>query len=222
MSIVEQVNELVELHFSINPRTPSKDYKRMVHRKIEQFLKKGISYAELKDLIMRYPNDFRDVTRILEEGESKDNLLEKGKFYFHPHLQIVPPPPVVMANTDGTVTMIQEKFYLKIKRHFTFGDALQYFYERFPDIDRNERRDIAAIEYLYNKVVAPAVKSVNNERLSAVDLLLFTIDTARAICYEEDNKIQKLLDLAGYVKEALLVYQDKVEDCVHAGLDHPI
>jgi len=226
---LEATNDLVDLHFSLNRTAISKEYRKMVRRKIESFLKNGVTHRALSDLIMKYPNDFKKVMLSIESKDmnNRDNILSKGAFYYHPALQVVPPPPVITVNPDGTFLKEQEEFFLKIKSCFTLKDALDYFYLRFPIIDRNERRDLGAIKYLYEKVIIPVInktkkKEAENTEKQPIDLLLFTIDSAFFFCLNEDEELDKLLDLAHHVKNGLLIYQDKIEECILANINHTI
>jgi hypothetical protein len=52
--------------------------------------------------------------------------------------------------------------------------------------------------------------------------MLFTIDSAASLSGDEDDKLHKILDLAEYLDDGLMLYRDKREGCILAGIDHVI
>jgi hypothetical protein len=201
---------------------PGRTYAVSVSKWIEDLLKEGISYEEIQEGIRSNPKDFRSSAREIHKNSSGNNLLKKGRFYYHPRLQVAPPPPVITINDDGTFSKKEQEFFLRIKDSFTSEDVLEYFYARFPYIDRSTKRDIGAIEYLYTKVATPIIDSQHDKDLNAIDLLMFTIDAASLLSQDTDEKLAKLLGLSDFINYGLEVYLDKRENCIQAGINHVI
>lgn len=213
--------ELVELFLKSINHSIGNPFKERAKNWIAELLNEGISAEVIEEAIRNKPGKFMEYARAHSPKKSS-NILKDGTFYFHPLLQIAPPPAVITINDDGTFSRKEEEFYLKIKNSFTFNDILEHFYKRFPKIERNEQRDLGAIEYLYYKIVEPMIKNTNDSTLNAVDLLLFTIDATRFLCEDLDEELKRILDLTMYMDKGLLIYQDKREGCILAGIDHVI
>jgi hypothetical protein len=214
--------ELTSLFFRVKKiSSPGQSNVKLIGRCIDELINESIPNEIIEEAIKTKPEDFRGKARELKKG-SAQNVIKAGRFYYHPALQISPPPPVITINDDGTFSRKEQPFFLKVKDTFTFNDVLEYFYSRFPNIDRNIKRDIGAIEYLYTKTAVPLVNKQGHEDLDALDLLLFTIDTAFTLCQDMDDKLAKVLNLTDYMNNGLDVYLDKRENCILAGTNHVI
>lgn len=142
----------------------------------------------------------------------KDNLLEQGRFYYHPRLQKTPPAPTVELLPDGTFksSYDDEGFYLEIKERFTVDDIIDYFYETMgisKDIYR--KRDKGAFQYL--------LKNYD------LDLVMFTIMES-AVSANDRNKEQPRhpFDIEEYVEDGMAVLEERKNTLYMEGLDHVI
>ena len=220
--MANQIEQLVSYFFQVvGKKNPGATYSNMVTTWIRDLLREGITQENIEYGMKINPRDFRTTARKIQKN-SVGNLLRPGRFYYHPYLQVAPPPPLVSINDDGTFCKKDQCFFLKIKDRFTIENTLEYFYLRFPYIDRSLRRDIGAVEYLYNKAAIPTIDNHHDKDLNAIDLLMFTIDTSLALCHDEDRKLKKILELSNYMDDGLMVYLDKRENCILAGIDHVI
>lgn len=235
----EQVEVLCNYFYEVtNRENPGKMLRKRITDVITKLLEEGTSAELIREAIINRPGKIPEyvkehtVKQVKPEPvkESKPEpivnihpgILKRGEFYYHPQLQLIPPPPVITQNPDGTYTKKQQEFFLRIKSSYTLEDAVEYFYKRFPYMDRNQKRDVAAMDYLLTKVATPAVNNSGVEDMQAIDLLLFSIDAAWALASDKDEKLTKLLHVTDYMDEGLLIYYDKREGCIHAGINHVI
>jgi hypothetical protein len=202
-------------------------YKVSVMKNLEQLLAGGTSVKEIETLMNRYktthpsPKDVYSIDEILsyfkvkaEKQEIKrdpNNLLEHGKFYFHPALQIVPPPPTIIQLPDGTFqsSYETEEFFLEIKECFTLSDLVDYFYKVMEiDVDFKER-DMGAFKYV--------LKSYD------IDAVLYMIDEARAVS-EDMGKSNPTspFDIRDYAESAIAILEDRKNLAYMEGLDRVI
>jgi hypothetical protein len=217
-----KIDELTALFFRVKRiSAPGQTYVKSVSRWVEELVKENIPSEVIEEAIKNRPEDFKTYARARQK-ESANNVLKAGRFYYHPFLQIAPPAPVIKINDDGSFSKKRQDFFLKIKSNFSYSNVLEYFYTRFPYIDRNVKRDIGAIDYLYTKVATPIVNSMDDKDLNAIDLLLFTIDTAAALCQDTDVRLTRLLSLSDYANDGLARYLDKRETSILAGVDHVV
>jgi len=103
-------------------------------------------------------------------------LIERGKFYYHNALRILPPPPVSYIADDGTVVWLRApSFSISIRESFTDKDLLRYYEEAFnvkmshPD---DVKRFTNALSYMVNRY--------------GLDSVLFTIDYHRDLMQIEN------------------------------------
>lgn len=219
---MNNVEKLVEFFFKTIQRNPGKQWTRRITEIVTELIEEGISASAIEDAIIQDSGHFQKYAKEHKNKVVVGNILKDNKFYYHPILQIAPPPPVITVNPDGSFSKKQQEFFLKMRNCFTFDNALEYFYMRFPNIDRSQKRDVGALEYIYNKVITPALDNLKDQDLNAIDLLLFTIDSASSLSHDEDTKLTKLLNLTDYVSYGILVYQDKREGCLLAGINRVV
>jgi hypothetical protein len=98
-----------------------------------------------------------------------DGLIERGKFYYHHSLQLIPE-----ARFDSkTCTEIKTPFYLEIKCSFSYDDLIQYFMKQLgidPELfDR--QRYIGQFEFL--------LKTSRFSFVEPLDFILAMIDNAK-------------------------------------------
>jgi hypothetical protein len=202
-------------------------YKVNVMKNLQQLLAGGTSVKEIETLMNRYkavhpsPQEAYMIDDILsyfkvkadkkEVKRDPNNLLEPGKFYFHPALQLAPPPPTIIQLDDGTFqsSYETEEFFLEMKESFTFSDLVDYFYKVMGiDVDFKER-DMGAFKHL--------LKSYN------IDLVMYMIDEARAMC-EDLGKPNPTtpFDIRDYAEDAKLLLEDRKNSAYMEGLDRVI
>lgn len=198
-------------------------YKTTVWKSFEQILAGGTAAATINEAMDTYkathptPNEVYTIADILayvqieaKKGVRKrnpDNLLEEGRFYYHPALQIAPPPPVITINNDGTFSSSydqDDQFYLEVKEEFTLEDLVDYYYTRFPDQRKKMDRDKGAFKYL--------LKSMD------LDVILYCIEEASM----QEQPPRSILELDDYELEASLILEDRKNTLYEAGLDHVI
>lgn len=125
-------------------------YKQRVMAEAERLVATGASVEDVEAYISRYaeeheaPADAYSIQEVLDYYEytydhqditpDPDNLITPGRFYYHPWLQVSPPPPRVKVHPDGTFEDIYEPFYLEIVDRVTPDDLVAYFYDLM-DVD---------------------------------------------------------------------------------------
>jgi hypothetical protein len=209
-------------------KAPEK-YKLLIMENFEQLLNGGESPKVLAQYMKRYseehpsPQEVYNMEDILnyfkvaykksEVKRDPNNLLEPGKFYFHPALQVAPPPPVVYQLDDGTFksSYDDEPFFLEIKESFTWDDLVGYFYKVMElDGEGFKDRDMGAFKHIMKG-------NVN------LDLILYTIDEARFQAEDVGKPRPKNpFDIRDYMDEGATVLEDRMNTCYMEGLDHVI
>jgi hypothetical protein len=199
------------------------NYKIIVMQSFDQLLAGGASAEVMIDLMNRYKNDHKspmeaytmeEIFKFYKVDATKsqrkvdpDNLLEYGRFYYHPALQIAPPPPTVSVNVDGTFSASYEEdtFYLEIKEKYTVDDLVDRFYKRAGITkQRNRTADKGAFKHLLK----------SNE----LDVILYAIDEAVI----SDDIPRSPFDLSDHLDNAELVLEDRMNTLHMEGLDHVI
>lgn len=202
-------------------------YKDVVWKSFEKLLASGVTADEMNAWMNRYksthptPTDaytIEDIINYLKVDVQKrkpivrkhnpDNLLEAGRFYYHPALQIAPPPPVINVNPDGTFTASyeEEEFYLEIKEEFTLEDLVKHFHKLIPTTRKrkNIEADKGAFKFL--------LKSYD------LDVILYCIDEARVA----DDLPSTIFEIEDHVENAELILEDRKNTLFEVGLDHVI
>lgn len=203
-------------------------YKRVIMKDIEELLAGNMNYDSLLNAINRYiarthPDKTKEtylVSNILDElgvsyqkgvpQNNPDNLVTPMKFYFHPELQITPPPPVITQLADGSFHTAYEQFYLEIREEFTLDDLVTYFYNKMNIQETSTReKDKGAFRHM--------LKSYD------LDFLLHLIDEAYAQSMDRGNYLPKEpFGIQDYVNEAMLVYENRKNICFEGGFDRVI
>lgn len=203
-------------------------YKQAVSKSVDSILAGGTSAKELERLMDEYrtthptPHEVYNVDDILkymnvtakkvEVKVDPTNLLLRGQFYYHPQLQIAPPPPVVKLLPDGTFAASYEEdpeFYLEIKEKYTVENLLDYFYQRTGINPKNRKRDRGSIEYLL--------------RIADLDLILYSIDEASVMYMDTNGKPPtNPLDIQDYFDAGEAVLEDRKNTLEMEGLNHVI
>ena len=97
-----------------------------------------------------------------------DSLTEKGQYYVHSRLQLLPPSPIVKM--DGTFKAFP--YYQEMVARFTIKELCRYFYLKSSGlIMRDAVRDERQLKHMLSKYK-------NMEKFSALDFVLFLIDEA--------------------------------------------
>lgn len=203
------------------------NYKHLIMNSILEILQGGMSPQELEALINRYrltverPEEVYGIEEVIAhfgikvvKGKPKkdpDNLLERGKFYYHPALQVVPPPPVIRQLDDGSfeASYENEDFFLEMKERFTLDELVEYFYNRI-GIDGGFRdRDKGAFRHV--------LKTYD------IDVVLYTIDESNALAQDLNKpKPQSPFDIRDYLEEGKVILEERKNTCYMEGLDRVI
>ena len=208
-------------------KAPDK-YKVTVMANIEQLLEGGMTTQDLEGYLNKYktehpsPNEAYNIEEILKffnvdakKGivqRDPNNLLKPGEFYYHPALQVAPPPPVLYQLDDGTFVSSydNEEFFLEIKEKFTVEDLVQYFYNIMGlDGEGFRERDMGAFKHIL--------------RSYDLDTVLYTIDEARFLSEDLSKPIPKSpFDIRDYIDEGAMVLEERKNTCYMEGLDRVI
>lgn len=205
---VNQVKALTDFYFQTIGANPDILEYQKKQNQIDILIKDNINTETIKEAILQSPYDMRTYIK-----SQPVNIMKKGVFYYHPALQIAPLAPIVQLNADGTFTDIVEDFYLKMKPRYSMEDILEYFYSRFPTVNKVYKRDLGSIQYLYKSAMDWVV---NDEGLNPLDLLLFTIDTACVLIYDEDTELASAINLSEYLRDGLNIYRDKKTSYIYS------
>lgn len=166
-------------------------------------------YFKPSHLLKRFGIPFQ-----LKEYRDPDNLIKIGKFYYHPRLQVTPPPPMLVIHDNGEIdsSYDEEPFYLEIVDRFTKKDVVDYFYYKMnksTDTEASLARDLGAVEHML--------------KFWDLDFILYLIDEAFAVTWDEGLKPMKnLLDVQHFEESAVLVYENRINTCYEGGLDRVI
>jgi hypothetical protein len=199
-------------------------YKTLVMNSFEQLLAGGSTTEMMSERMNQYRIDHKspmeaytmeDILTFYSVSATKsqrkidpDNLLEYGRFYYHPALQIAPPPPVIEVNLDGTFTASYEQdptFYLEVKESFTIDDLIDHFYRRCEIVKQRSRQvEKGAFKHI--------LKSYE------LDVILYAIDEAIAC----DDVPRTAFDLEDYFLQAEWILDDRKNTLHMEGLDHVI
>lgn len=200
-------------------------YKKEVMHDIGELLAGGcITAKELQNLFSDETDNpdkilFYKPFNILEkygvEIKRKDyripgNLIKAGHFYYHPRLQVTPPPPVIAISDDGTfkASYEDEPFYLEIVEKFTIRDLIDYFYGKTNSVcpDVHIQKDSGAFEHML--------------KFWDVDFIMYLIDEAFVCSMDSGKQIPKSpLDIQHYEAEAQYIYEARKLTCYEEGLD---
>lgn len=212
-----------------NDRIQAPDaYKNKIMEEVKQILQGGTSASQVGELMDRYrsehpvPNEVYNVQDILDyfkinakkvvRESDPDNLIEEGKFYYHPALQVAPPPPVVVQLDDGTFesSYDTEEFFLEIKEKFTVDDLIKYFYNIMDIHDSGmKERHSGAFKHI--------MKS------NDIDVILYSIDEARVIAEDLGKPRPKNpFDVTDYIEYGIEVLEERKNTCYMEGLDRVI
>lgn len=212
-----------------NQRIEAPDsYKNKIMNEVQQILQGGTNATVLEEYMDRYkkehpsPREVYSVQDILNHfqvavkkkviEQDPNNLIEQGKFYYHPALQVAPPPPTVIQLEDGTFesSYESEEFFLEIKERFTLDDLVNYFYNIMDVKDSGmKERHLGAFKHI--------LKSTD------IDTLLYTIDEAKAMA-EDLNKPRPKnpFDITDYIDYGTEVLEERKNTCYMEGLDRVI
>lgn len=204
-------------------------YKAKIANEIAEYLNGGLHPGVL-DLYMdrfkqQYPNYqnvygigeilsyFGDRTQRKPLTPDPDNLLEPWRFYYHPILQVTPPPPTLEILPDGTfkASYEEEPFYLEIRERFTLDDLVDYFNQVMErqNASFTRERDKGAFRHLLKHY--------------DLDLILFTIDGARFLAEDIGKPIPKNpLDIEAYIDEGVSILEERMKSLYREGLDRVI
>lgn len=208
-------------------KAPDK-YKVTVMQNIEQILAGGTNPKDLEQYMYQYKQmnpdaheayNVDDILKYLDIHAKKvevkrdpNNILEHGKFYYHPALQVAPPPPVVIQLDDGTFqsSYDNQEFFLEVKESFTFEDLVAYFYKVMEhDSTGFKERDIGAFKHI--------MKSYD------IDTVLYTIDASRFLAEDYMKPLPKNpFEIRDYVEDGMQVLEERKNTCYMEGLDRVI
>ena len=203
------------------------NYKHLIMNSILEILNGGMTPQELEALINRYRltvekhNEVYGIEEIIAHfgikvvkgklDKDPDNLLERGTFYYHPALQVVPPPPVIRQLDDGSFesSYDTEPFFLEMKEKFTLDDLVNYFYNVIGIDDGFRDRDKGAFRHI--------LKTYN------LDVVLYTIDESNALSQDLNRpRPQSPFDIRDYLEEGKMILKERKNTCYMEGLDRVI
>lgn len=204
------------------------EYKMKIMNDLISLLAGGTPAEKIEKILEDYkklhvnPQDAYSIDDILSflqirlpKGQVKDdpdNILERGKFYYHPRLQQSPPPPTIELMEDGTFkrSYDEEKFFLEVKEKFTIDDLIDYFYETMDiQVETYRRRDKGAFEHLL--------------RNYDIDILMFTIGEASFMSEDlNKRKPRHPFDIEEYVEDGISLMDERKNTLYMEGLDRVI
>lgn len=204
-------------------------YKLKIMDNIAEYLNGGMHPDELRWFMDRYKEQFPDYKQTYDIDEiigffgvqvekkslkkDPDNLLEPGRFYYHPLLQIAPPPPTLTQLPDGSfkASYEDEEFFLEIREKFTLDDLVDYFNQVMDrkNASFTRERDKGAFRHLLKRY--------------DLDTILYTIDEARALAEDLNKSIPKNpLDIEDYIEDGAAILEERMNTCYMEGLDRVI
>lgn len=203
-------------------------YKFTVMTDIQELLAGDMSYNSLRNAIITYVKSkppkltetytVSDILKALrlpyKKGIQKvipDNLITSSKFYYHPELQLTPPPPTMTQLDSGEFHRVYEEFYLEIKEAFTLDDLVHYFYRRVGVLDMHTtlERDKGAFRHILK----------SNE----IDFVLHLIDEAYTQAVDRGAALpREPFAIQDYTEQARLVYENRKNTCYEGGFDRVI
>lgn len=202
-------------------------YKHTVMGDLQDLLAGDMTYDKLEEAIQRYirsnppkmketyvPSDILKYLQIpYKKGVQKviqDNLVVSSHFYYHPELQLTPPPPTITQLPTGDFQSSYEDFYLEIKEVFTIDDLVKYFYHKVGVHDTSTfERDKGAFRHM--------LKSYE------VDFVLHLIDEAYAQAVDRGAALPKEpFTIQDYIGQAKDVFENRKNICFEGGFDRVI
>lgn len=215
--------KLTEDYFKyMKTEEPNLQWKTKVFKEIQDLLLTGASEKEIFQAIRQDPKNY---LKALKRRNKDQNLVQEGVFYYHPHLQVAPPPPLLKQNPETGILeeVYQGDFYLKMRHRFTCEDALDYFYKSFPSIKPNKDRYMGALKYImekeFNLVAKRENESHGDSELNGLDLFLYVVDEARALSFDNDAQVRDLMGVKAYMEEGLYLYRERIHYAKLNGLN---
>lgn len=214
-----------DIHGRVNA---PENYKLKVMGNFKEVLAGGANAQELERMMHEYREDhdkpqeaynIEDILKYYKINPKKkvvkrdpNDIMEEGKFYYHPELQIVPPPPVIrqLDNGDFVSSYDEEDFYLEMKDKYTLENLVDYFHKRMEIKGEGFKdRDIGAFKHI--------LKSYD------LDTVLYTIDQARFVAEDLSKPIPKTpFDIRDYFDEGTGMLEDRMNTCHMEGLNRVI
>lgn len=205
------------------------DYKKRVIQFFDELIEGGMTVSEISEVMERYKKEHEKASEVyspqemfkflnvnIKRGKVKEdpnNLIKRGKFYYHPELQVTPPPPVLRENRDGTFSYVDEKteFYLEIREKYTLEDLTNYFYKtmNLPKNEMSFKRDMGAFKHMLETM--------------DLDLILYTIDEALFLSIDTNKRHPKVaFDIRDYIGEGEEILSARKAICYEGGLNRVI
>jgi len=204
------------------------NYKISVLKDIEEILNGGLdpkdfmqAFKDFKKQNKKYKEVY-DVSELLKSlnipfnkkvlTRKPDELLESGKFYYHPALQLVPAPPrLIQLDSGEFVYKDEEEFFLEIKESFTLTELVDYYYNKF-----NIKANVAII----NRDKAIMSRLVESYGL---DIVLFGIDETYYQMLDRGMRVPNTpYIMQNYLEEINALYDSKKDEAHRKGLNHVI
>lgn len=184
-----------------------------IRKRIVEYKREHPTQGELRGLLFA-----KDIFKKTEQKKRiKDRgLIQEGMFYFHPKLQLAPPPPLMDIDIEGRFVQVNnnEPFFLEIVESYTMKDLVDYFYNKVKILKGNYKRDSRGFEYFFSQVII-------EKPLNALDLVLFTIDGAVALAHDKDRECPRsAVELLDYANEGHAIYREKFNYSKLMGIDH--
>ncbi len=210
------IDNLVELYLvKYNKVSRTKENIESITKEIKSLLDYGVPTQIMEDALIQKKIGYKEYLK----DNLKDNLIEKGMFYYHPVLQILPPPPLVTETKDGDLITQDEEFSLRLKKYFSLDNLLDYVYSKFSYILPNRKKDIGALRHILKNSIEPKIKNINQRQYTSLDLLLYAIDEAYWSSHDSDIRIE-VIQISSYIDSAFEALNDKVSQNELLGLNH--
>lgn len=170
----------------------SSSYKKAILSDVICVLSTGISFYELEQLIKSAGEDtvhyYKLSDYLIQEKKvniqvpsydsiqfNPEELIVLGKFYYHPLLQKIPPPPRYAMDENMEVVLVAiDDFFIEIVPSFTIDDLVDYFIKSTGNIDLNKKGYKTQFIKLLDKY--------------PIDLLLYMLDVAIALGKDGDSE----------------------------------
>lgn len=162
-------------------------------KKAIEFVLDCIKYEDEPTILFNIFQECRDdgyiSIKTIPDKVWKNSLIDSGKFYYHPALQMKPNAPIF--DYENNINIVNENF-LEIRRQFTMNTLMKYIYSRVNIAKEfiDYKRDLNSIKYMENRY-----KKLGN--VSWIDMVLFLADEAgrtnkKSIISLTDNETEVL------------------------------
>jgi len=175
-------------------------------RRLVRLRDKGYSSAQIEQKWVEYisgneldsEKEYHIDSVFPQEKPIPGNLIDPNQTYLHPRLLRMPESIVSSMDKDGIVSHHNLGNWVIVPvQLFTLDDLVNYYYEKFPGVYQNRKRDTGALKFLLDRY--------------GLDMLLFVIDAAMRFIEGEDKPLPKTpFEITNYDDEARRAYDEKM------------